>query len=76
MSFRPGDVVMDSGRCVAGEVRDVDGDVLTLVRPGGAKWTADARKCRTAAPEDREALRPSGALRLIAERPLPPPPSF
>ncbi|APD18502.1 hypothetical protein HOR43_gp55 [Streptomyces phage Ididsumtinwong] len=66
----------DGARALAGQVRAVNGDLLTLARPGGMEWTATETNCWAASPEDREALRPSGAIRLIGEH-LPPvqPPS-
>ncbi|MEK9521474.1 hypothetical protein ACIOMM_21275 [Streptomyces sp. NPDC087908] len=70
------DVVTDGTRALAGQVRAVNGDLLTLARPGGMEWTAKAADCWSASPEERRALRPSGAIALIGEH-LPPvqPPS-
>ncbi|WP_309055125.1 hypothetical protein [Streptomyces sp.] len=67
MRYRPGDIVTDGTRALAGQVRDVHGNTLTLARPGGYVWEAEARGCWPASPEEREALHPRGALRLIGE---------
>ncbi|MCX4987109.1 hypothetical protein [Streptomyces sp. NBC_00572] len=76
MMYREGDVVTDGTRALAGQVRAVNGDLLTLARPGGTTWQAKADNCWAASPEERRALRPSGAITLIGEH-LPPvqPPS-
>ncbi|MFJ6520976.1 hypothetical protein ACIQJ4_22325 [Streptomyces filamentosus] len=70
------DVVTDGTRALAGQVRAVNGDLLTLARPEGTEWTANVTDCWSASPEEREALNPRGAIRLIGEH-LPPvqPPS-
>lgn len=76
MRYRVDDVVTDGTRALAGQVRAVNGDLLTLARPGGTEWTANATDCWAASPEERRSLRPSDAITLIGEH-LPPvqPPS-
>lgn len=48
MKFVPGTVVVDTSRCKAGTITDVDGSKLTLVRPSGLVWEADAEVVRLA----------------------------
>lgn len=73
MRYRKGDVVTDATRALTGEVREVRGDVLTLVRPRGHVWEATAEECWTASPQERASMTPRGAVRLISTSPMPPP---
>lgn len=68
MRYRVGDIVMDGTRALAGRVHDVHGKRLTLIRPSGYAWDVEADACWTASPEERTALSPRGALRVIGER--------
>jgi hypothetical protein len=70
MRYRPGDIVTDATRALTGQVREVDGDVLTLVRPSGYVWEAAVDQCWTASPEERASLTPRGALRIISTSPV------
>ncbi|MEU8621495.1 hypothetical protein [Streptomyces sp. NPDC048623] len=56
---------MDAARALTGQVRDVNGNLLTLVRPGGFEWETTAEQCWTASPEERQSLTPRGAMRII-----------
>lgn len=47
-----GDVVKDWRRDVVAVVEKVHGNELTLARPSGTNWPADARKCRPATREE------------------------
>ncbi|MFC8584238.1 hypothetical protein ACFUGD_06740 [Streptomyces sp. NPDC057217] len=71
MRYREGDIVIDSTRALAGQVRAVDGSLLTLARPGGTEWTASAANCWTASPQERASITPRGALRVISTAPAP-----
>lgn len=73
MRYREGDIVVDGTRALAGQVRAVDGSLLTLARPGGAEWTAKSDNCWTASPQEREAMNPRGAVRVISTSPPPGP---
>jgi len=73
--YRVGDVVTDAQRALTGQVRDVHGNVLTLVRPSGYLWEAAADQCWTASPTERESLTPRGAVRIISTSPSPGRPS-
>ncbi|WP_435974741.1 hypothetical protein [Streptomyces sp. Qhu_M48] len=69
MKYRVGDVVTDGQRALTGRVRDVRGNLLSLVRPSGYLWEAAVEQCWTASPEEREALTPRGAVRVISTSP-------
>ncbi|WP_030208603.1 hypothetical protein [Streptomyces bikiniensis] len=71
MRYREGDCVVDGTRALVGQVHAVDGALLTLTRPGGYEWTATARDCWTASPQERESLTPRGAARVISTVPVP-----
>jgi hypothetical protein len=70
--YRKGDVVTDAARALTGEVRDVHGNVLTLVRPSGYAWEAMVEQCWTASPEERGSMTPRGAVRIISTSPARP----
>lgn len=72
--YREGDIVTDGTRALAGQVRAVDGALLTLARPGGYEWTANPAACWPASPNERAALTPRGAARIISTA-APEPPS-
>jgi hypothetical protein len=66
MRYTRGDVVTDGQRALTGQVWDVHGNLLTLVRPGGYEWKASVEQCWTASPQDRQAMTPRGAVRIIS----------
>ncbi|MFD3332740.1 hypothetical protein ACFWV1_08810 [Streptomyces sp. NPDC058700] len=70
-----GDVVTDAQRALTGEVRDVHGNLLTLVRPSGYLWEAAIDQCWTASQAERASLTPRGAVRIISTSPPPARPS-
>ncbi len=72
MRYRVGDIVTDAQRALTGQVRDVHGNLLTLVRPSGYVWEVTVEQCWTASPEERESLTPRGAVRIISTSPSPP----
>ncbi|MER8231038.1 hypothetical protein [Streptomyces sp. NPDC094049] len=72
MRYRVGDVVTDGQRALTGQVRDVHGNLLSLVRPSGYLWEAAIEQCWTASPEERAALTPRGAVRVISTSPSRP----
>lgn len=72
MRYRVGDVVTDAQRALTGQVRDVHGNLLTLVRPSGYLWEVAMDQCWTASPEERQSLIPRGAVRVISTSPAPP----
>ncbi|MEU6980231.1 hypothetical protein [Streptomyces sp. NPDC046371] len=72
MRYRVGDVVTDAQRALTGQVRDVHGNLLTLVRPSGYLWEVAMDQCWTASPEERQSLTPRGAVRVISTSPAPP----
>ncbi|MEU7034088.1 hypothetical protein ABZ958_10450 [Streptomyces sp. NPDC046237] len=59
----------DATRALTGEVREVRGSVLTLVRPSGHAWEATVGQCWTASPEERASMTPRGAVRIISTSP-------
>ncbi len=72
MRYRVGDVVTDAQRALTGQVRDVHGNLLTLVRPSGYLWEAAVEHCWSASPEERASLTPRGAVRIISTSPARP----
>lgn len=51
-----GDVVKDWRRDQVAEVVAVNGDTLTVARPSGIEWPAEARQCRPATEQEKADL--------------------
>ncbi|MGW0117662.1 hypothetical protein [Streptomyces sp. NPDC003327] len=66
MRYATGDVVTDGQRALTGRVLGVCAGRLVLGRPGGFEWEAAAEHCWPASPQEREAITPRGALRIIS----------
>ncbi|MFG2717334.1 hypothetical protein ACGFW5_03365 [Streptomyces sp. NPDC048416] len=67
MKYRKGEIVVDMARNLAGQIKDVHGNVLTLARSGGrGVWEQEADQCRPASPVEAESLTPGGAIRVIS----------
>ncbi|MFJ3900959.1 hypothetical protein [Streptomyces sp. NPDC090025] len=71
MRYRIGDIVTDGQRALTGQVQEVRGGVLVLGRPGGFVWEAAPGDCWTASPEERRAMTPRGAVRVISTSRVP-----
>ncbi|WP_282695755.1 hypothetical protein [Streptomyces sp. CC208A] len=64
--YRLGDFVTDATRALTGQVHAVHGKTLTLVRPSGFLWEADADQCWKASAQERAGLTPGGTVRVIS----------
>ncbi|MFE0701995.1 hypothetical protein [Streptomyces sp. NPDC058872] len=70
MRYREGDIVVDGTRALVGRVRAVGGPLLTLARPTGVEWTANAADCWTASAAERQSITPRGAVLVISAAPF------
>ncbi|MEU9098287.1 hypothetical protein [Streptomyces sp. NPDC048361] len=67
MNYRKGEVVVDMARNLAGQVKDVHGNVLTLARSDGrGVWEQETDQCRPASSVEAASLTPGGAIRVIS----------
>lgn len=59
---------MDQPRQLVGQVENINGHELILVRPGGFQWEQHAEQCRPASPQEAQCLTPIQAVRVITGR--------